>query len=1002
MKRNIFILLSILLSLNTFGQLNPVTNVASPEIAGLGTYGQIPVSLYTGTPNINIPIYKIKVGSYSFPISFSYHLASVKPNTPGGCLGLGWNLIAGGYITRTVRGFYDEKMGTDGIPHGYYSYATRMKDITEEKFIIENDSLCPSGFYYPNRDHDISADEFSFSFFGYSGIFYYNEDKGWSVVSDQDIKVEFDEKKDFINLTDVKKRINIIQWAGANYHNRFFCKFTLITPDGCQYIFGGLDAMEFSIPYYGRNNGEFVATTWRLSKIVTPDHRIINFTYDTSAIMCDINYYPQKKVLENIECHTVSTQERGRAGFTGHLLFPTCIKSIETPNDTLDFIYFKDPSYGEMFPPQALFWDGYTPKRETFFFDNIQSSTFEFGQFLGENINSANDVAEKLKNNILHCIRVRNGASNRTYYFDYVLNNRRKLSKFTVREGVPMDDSKYSIPPLDSTLAIPEYNFAYYNQRVMPQDYTLCQTDAWGYYTNGRIAIADTPNYDIILPQLDGSLAEVLKEITYPTKGKTKFEYENHSYSEQLSNNRMELVKKNGTSGGLRIAKIVNLKQDGTITKCLNYYYTKDFYTKNISSGISCGQPVFMESYETTGRNPKGKVHLYSTAGFNNPVTNQNSPNVGYSSVIEEVSDAQGNVLGYTKYNFSNYGTDIYGETHLDEKPLFFANCNGEAQSFPYTSNSEERGKLMSKENYGKNGNLTSKTSYRYKRILEKSMVVANQRHLIICDAPQNNMSWANMGWLTKTHLYSYLPVEEKEVKYLHGDSLVSSKLMAYDDFKQMTTKNWRTGGTGQNVKSIQISYPYNDPKYHWMVEQHIISPNTIVTERGNDYQKATVMNYESKNGIPYVQKSEILYNDTNRQEQYVVRSTDVYGNPKEMEKGGMNSILIWGNKGQDLVAKIENAQYNDTIMYQLGLWGYNDITPEYIEANRHKLPFSHVYLYKYDNARRLVSICNPNGTTEYYNYDFLDRPREVYYYEEVNGRYVKRIKSKYDYGYKK
>ena len=72
------------------------------------------------------------------------------------------------------------------------------------------------------------------------------------------------------------------------------------------------------------------------------------------------------------------------------------------------------------------------------------------------------------------------------------------------------------------------------------------------------------------------------------------------------------------------------------------------------------------------------------------------------------------------------------------------------------------------------------------------------------------------------------------------------------------------------------------------------------------------------------------------------------------------------------------------------------------IAANRHKLPSAHIYIYKYDKARRLTSISYPNGTTDYYSYDFLDRLREIYDYGESNGQYVKRIKHKYDYGYKK
>lgn len=1003
MKKHLLLFLFTVLYCSTYGQLNPVWNTQSPEVANLGTYGQIPVSLYTGTPNISIPIYDLKVGEYNFPIKFCYHIASVKPNMQGGCLGLGWSLAAGGYITRTVRGTYDEKLGTDGIPHGYYAYATRMKNITPERFKIENDSICPPSASYPNREHDISADEFSFNFFGYSGNFYYNEDKGWTVISDQDIKVEFNEDNGFLNLSEIKKRIKIIQWAGANDQNRFFSKFTLITPDGCRYEFGGLNAMEFSIPYYGRNYGDFVATTWRISKITTPKHHSIIFTYDTSGIICDIKYVPQKKILENIECQNVVTEEIGRAGFTGHLLFSTNIKSIETPNDTLEFIYFKDPKYGEMFPPQALFWgsNSLIPNRENFFNYSQLSSSSEFGQFLGGNIRSVKDVQEKLQNNILHCIRLKNGASNRSFYFDYAFNNRRKLSKFTVRPGEPSINPDFSIPKLDSTLAIPEYRFKYYNQAVMPRSYVLCNTDSWGYYTDGTTTLTASPNYELTLPRLIGSMAETLTEITYPTKGSTKFIYENHTFSKQVSPNRQNIENISNWAGGLRISEIINTKEDGSIVKKLKYHYSHNIERDDISSGISSGRPQFIETYETENGNTKGKVILYSMAGFSNPVTNLNSPSVSYSSVIEETVDSMNNSLGYTRYRFTNYDQDMHHNAHIDEKPLYMANCKGEKYSFPYTSNSEERGKLLCKENFDKKGKLTSKTEFYYERINNKDFTIANQRCLVLCSRPQVNFSWSNMGWLTKNHQYSYFPKEEINTKYLHGDSLVTTKLLEYDEYKQLTASTEFSGTKTFNEKITEIKYPYNDNAYKWMVKKHIISPIISKTETEKEYSKTEISLYKTFNEIPFIETSKIVFNKKESKEIYWVTKTDNYGNPIEIERNGLYHILLWGNNGQDLIVHIENARYNEETKYQLGLSDSENITPSYIEANRHKLPSSHIYIYKYDNARRLISVSYPNGTTDYYSYDFLDRLREIYYYEVYNGKYIKHIKNRYDYGYK-
>ena len=49
---SVFVFLAIF-SFNCIGQQQiPIKNVPSPEIAGLGEYGKVPVSLYTGVPDI--------------------------------------------------------------------------------------------------------------------------------------------------------------------------------------------------------------------------------------------------------------------------------------------------------------------------------------------------------------------------------------------------------------------------------------------------------------------------------------------------------------------------------------------------------------------------------------------------------------------------------------------------------------------------------------------------------------------------------------------------------------------------------------------------------------------------------------------------------------------------------------------------------------------------------------------------------------------------------------
>jgi hypothetical protein len=66
------------------------------------------VSLFTGTAGVTIPIETIVEGNISVPIGITYASNGTKLRDGEGTAGLGWSLIAGGQISRTVRGLPDD------------------------------------------------------------------------------------------------------------------------------------------------------------------------------------------------------------------------------------------------------------------------------------------------------------------------------------------------------------------------------------------------------------------------------------------------------------------------------------------------------------------------------------------------------------------------------------------------------------------------------------------------------------------------------------------------------------------------------------------------------------------------------------------------------------------------------------------------------------------------------------------------------------------------------
>lgn len=108
MKKKIFVLLVWLVAtLNVMPQVvhtNFQNVTPSPQAYAFAQYAEMPVSLFTGTPSINIPLFTIETGLHSFPISLSYHASGIKVSQEASWVGLGWNLNVGGSISRSVRG----------------------------------------------------------------------------------------------------------------------------------------------------------------------------------------------------------------------------------------------------------------------------------------------------------------------------------------------------------------------------------------------------------------------------------------------------------------------------------------------------------------------------------------------------------------------------------------------------------------------------------------------------------------------------------------------------------------------------------------------------------------------------------------------------------------------------------------------------------------------------------------------------------------------------------
>ncbi|MDH7459630.1 RHS repeat protein [Chitinophagaceae bacterium 26-R-25] len=116
----IFLIIFLFLHIFCVGQQIQTEFVkpTSPEVYNLYKYSETPVSEFSGSVNLSIPIYTIDLGDFSWPITLSYRSTGVKVEELATCYGLNWSLNATGYRSTRVCGLNDEI--TAGFPHSNF------------------------------------------------------------------------------------------------------------------------------------------------------------------------------------------------------------------------------------------------------------------------------------------------------------------------------------------------------------------------------------------------------------------------------------------------------------------------------------------------------------------------------------------------------------------------------------------------------------------------------------------------------------------------------------------------------------------------------------------------------------------------------------------------------------------------------------------------------------------------------------------------------------------
>lgn len=586
----------------------------APEAAELGKYGNTQISLFTGTPKINIPLFELKGNSVSVPVSMSYNAGGFKPNEMASWVGLGWSLNAGGVITRSVL----------GNPDNANNYFNTQNTYTTPPPVALNFTLYENLTKMQNGQWETQPDVYFYNFGGSSGKFFIRQDG--SII-----------KKEKNNL-----KISLCNGCLPDQ----FSSFTIVDEQGNTYYFSTVeistttsdDAVtegQSSPPTYT------YASSWYLSSITSADGtEIIQFSYHSPSNEHTLLQDYQQSASQTYSLKTppggTITGSSNSIGispmvkvFRKYLESATmykngvsiCYFNIESLTDQREDLFDTDFPGERMLKSVKLYAKSYS--RNSGSFDGMKFFNFNYGYFTNSGYNN----------------------------YSYKRLRLESLQEEPVFTPSPM---------------IPPYVFEYDNS-PMPA-YDASGIDHWGFY-NGSInsTLIPTVNVDGVMlpfggggnrePDLEGSSCAILKKINYPTGGYSSFQYELNEAIEGQINTPNPIVR---AVGGVRLKQMIDYSFDNIKAIVKNYEYLLD-------NGISAGRAFFpgyishssYQNYillalgESLSQDFVTQYTTISATAVGGLGTFQGS-HIGYSQVMEYQTDLTNNEpLGKTVYNYN-------------------------------------------------------------------------------------------------------------------------------------------------------------------------------------------------------------------------------------------------------------------------------------------------------------------------------------------------------------
>lgn len=827
---------------------------------------------YTGTSTLSIPLYNLQFGKNSLPVNLSYNTRAMQADQLPSWVGLGWNLNIGGQVTRVVNGKPDEMFDTKtynilnyywqdmtvvsssvipvqvltDVDFSYYNNHSKLNvnnwatndylantlnklPITEVlqgmRFDISLDDQTinqnPIIGFDNTHLYDFQPDEFYFSVGNVSGKFFMDHNGDWKCESPQgNFKVEV-----------TAPAIN--QYKGSLMIPRMYYQIIITGPDGTKYYFGGdasnkLKNLEFwrgptatdagsgadlVFSIVGTSFLGVVPDAWFLTKIETPDNYTANFEYKKGALQLTYADAPWGDGGNTSFTRAMPGYLHQSLAEPWYLTKITCSNNISIELQSEDShqlgtdLQLKDLS-----------------KYQTF---------INYTDLSLASLSTVNNLQK------LTGMKVKNGDEViKSYAFEYIDNLSERLKLTALKEMSPNNksfSSKYSFVYNDGRL--PAYgsgkvdHFGFYNNKRFfdnntQVNYPLSRTDFETQYYNSRE------------PDFNYAKFETLDKVYFPTGGYRKYEYQPNDYSQAITRWPFGVTPAGGNlvTGGIRIQKISDYLQDGSLANETEFIYKTAINGATSSGVLSIPRPAY-----TTDK--AGGGYHFSTTSFT-PFDRIQS-HITYSTVFEKRRDGS-----YTKYVYSNFdnGANDGLPTYETASPAFF-------DFQPYVDNSFRRGMVRELTLFNNQGNPVKKTEYKYQdeydnynRALRAVRIKSNT------DPTKMNASACPQYYFPNVTRY-----EKEETIAATGGSQVKEANYAYDGYNNLVEIK-SNNSKGEEIKT-RFRYPYNlstgnpNNPYQKMTDRYMVNykveQQNILTRNGQELLTGGAINDYAEFGGP-------------------------------------------------------------------------------------------------------------------------------------------------------